>query len=83
MKERILSGWNFVRVLWLLMGVGIVTQAITEKNLLMLIPGIYFVFAALANIGCFAGTCASSNPGDTKSKVPVTEVEFEEVQSKK
>jgi hypothetical protein len=83
MKERILSRWNFVRILWLMMGVGIIIQSVTERNFLMLLPGLYFVFAALANIGCFAGSCATTpqtNKG--KKKQAIAEIEFEEVQSK-
>jgi hypothetical protein len=84
MKERILSGWNFMRVLWLIMGIGITIQAITEKNFLMLLPGLYFVFAAIANIGCFAGNCATSYSANTgNKKEAITEIEFEEIQSKK
>jgi hypothetical protein len=44
MKERILTGWNFMRVLWLIMGIGILIQAVVERNFLMLLPGLYFVF---------------------------------------
>jgi hypothetical protein len=84
MKERLLSGWNFMRVVWLMMGIGIAIQAITEKNFLMLLPGLYFVFAAIANIGCFAGSCGTGyNSRDNNKKEAVTEIEFEEVQSKK
>jgi hypothetical protein len=64
------------------MGVGVTIQAVTEKNFLMLLPGLYFVFASLANIGCFAGSCATGYSSNTKKKV-ITEIEFEEVQSKK
>lgn len=84
MKERILSRWNFMRVLWLLMGVGIIIQAITEKNFLMLLPGLYFVFAAIANIGCFAGSCATGYTANTSNKKKeITEIEFEEVKKNK
>ena len=84
MKQRILSGWNFMRILWLMMGIGIVIQAITEKNFLMLLPGLYFVFASLANIGCFAGSCATSYTSNTGTKKEaITEIGYEEVQSKK
>ena len=84
MKERLLNGWNFMRILWLLMGVGIVIQAITEKNFFMLLPGLYFVFAAIANIGCFAGSCATGYTNNSSNKKEaITEVEYEEVQSKK
>jgi len=84
MKERILSGWNFVRILWLTMGVGVIIQAITERNFLMLLPGLYFVFAALANIGCFAGSCATGfNTNNNNKKEAITEIEYEEIHSKK
>ena len=84
MKERILSGWNFMRILWLTMGVGIVIQAIADKNFLMLLPGLYFVFASLANVGCFAGSCATGfNPDRDSKKEAITEIEYEEVDSKK
>ena len=83
MKQRILSGWNFVRVLWLMMGTGILIQAITEKNFPMLLPGLYFVFASLANIGCFGGTCATGyTTNNSNKKEAITEIEFEEVQKK-
>lgn len=83
MKERILSGWNFMRMLWLIMGIGITIQAITESNFLMLLPGLYFVFTALANVGCFAGSCATGFNSNTSSKKDaITEIEYEEVPSK-
>lgn len=83
MKERLLRGWNVMRILWLIVGVGIVTQSVNEKNFLMLLPGLYFVFAALANVGCFAGNCSVDYTSQKSNKGPVADVEFEEVQSKK
>lgn len=84
MKERLLSGWNIMRILWLIMGIGIVMQAVNEKNFLMLLPGLYFVFAALANVGCFAGSCAVDYTSPkSNNKQSVADIEFEEVQSKK
>ena len=68
MKQRILNGWNIIRILWLMTGIGITIQAIIEKNFLMLIPGLYLVFASLANIGCFSGSCATGYTGNTKPK---------------
>ncbi len=67
MRSRILTGWNFVRILWLFMGLGITGQAVNERNFLMLIPALYFVFAAIANVGCFAGSCAT-NLSEKKQK---------------
>jgi hypothetical protein len=83
MKEKILSGWNFMRILWLLMGIGIVIQASTEKNFLMMLPGLYFVFASIANIGCFAGSCATGfSPNKENKNEAITEIGYEEVHSK-
>jgi hypothetical protein len=84
MKERILSRWSFVRILWLVMGIGISVQAITERNFLMLIPALYFVFASIANVGCFAGNCATGYaPRSIQNKETTTDVEYEEISSTK
>ena len=73
-----------MRIIWLMMGIGIVIQAVTEKNFLMLIPGLYFVFASLANIGCFAGSCATSfDTSKNNKKQVIKDIEYEEIQSKK
>lgn len=72
-----------MRVLWLLMGIGIAIQSVLEKNFLILLPGLYFVFGAIANIGCFAGSCATGYAGNNNKSDAATEIEFEEVQSKK
>ena len=83
MKSRILSGWSFIRVLWLIMGIGIGIQAITEGNYVMLIPSIYFVFASIANVGCCASGGCATDFRKSASKESVSEIEFEEIQSKK
>ena len=83
MKERLMSGWNFMRVLWLVTGVGIAVQAVTEKNFLMLLPGLYFVFTAVANVGCFAGSCATAyHPGKDARKETATGIKYDEIHSK-
>jgi hypothetical protein len=84
MKERISSRWNFVRILWLLMGIGISLQAVTERNFLMLVPALYFVFASVANVGCFAGNCATGYaPPSAREKETTADVEYEEISSSK
>lgn len=82
MKSRILSGWNFVRVLWLVVGIGISIQAVTERNYVMLFPALYFVFAAFANIGCCASGSCAVNFNNNSKKESITEIEYEEIQSK-
>jgi hypothetical protein len=84
MKERILSRWNFVRILWLVMGIGISVQAVTERNFLMLVPALYFVFASVANVGCFAGNCATGYaPRNAQETETTSDVEYEEISSSK
>ena len=84
MKERILSRWNFMRVLWITIGVGIIIQAVDEHNFFMLLPGLYFVFTALANVGCFAGSCATGiNTNTSTKRDAITKIEFEEIRPKK
>jgi hypothetical protein len=73
-----------MRVLWLVMGLGISIQAVNERNFLMLLPALYFVFGAIANVGCFSGTCATgfaSNPATSEKKEGITEIEYEEVKN--
>jgi len=84
MKERILAPWNLVRILWLIIGIGIMIQAVVERNFLMLLPGLYFAFAALANIGCFAASCSTNfDSRGSNKKQAITEIEYEEIDSKK
>lgn len=70
-------------MLWLIMGIGISIQAVVEKNYLMLLPSFYFVFAAIANIGCCASGSCTTGFNNKNNIGTVDEVEFEEVQSKK
>lgn len=80
MKERILSGWNFIRVLWLIMGIGIGLQAIKERNYLMLLAALYFAFSSLANMGCCSTRgCVTDFNYTNKKEKEITEVEFEEI----
>lgn len=82
MKERIITGWNFMRVLWLIIGIGIGYQAIKESNYLMLLPALYFAFAAIANVGCCASGSCAINFSENNNRKSVTEIEFEEIKSK-
>ena len=73
-----------MRVLWITIGVGIIIQAVDEHNFFMLLPGLYFVFTALANVGCFAGSCATGiNTNTSTKRDAITKIEFEEIRPKK
>lgn len=50
--ERILKGWNFIRLIRLIFGVWIVAQAIVEHEWILGLAGIFFAGTALFNVGC-------------------------------
>jgi hypothetical protein len=58
MKRKIFMNWNWVRRVWLLIGTGTAIAAIAEHNYLLLLPALYFVVGAIANVGCFAQSFA-------------------------
>jgi branched-subunit amino acid transport protein len=70
MKETILSGWNFMRWLRLIMGIYIIITSITGKNYVFAMIGGFFVFQAITNSGCAA--CAA---------VPVSKVDQKDTES--
>ncbi|MDI9338490.1 MAG: hypothetical protein QM539_08705 [Alphaproteobacteria bacterium] len=56
MKKRMLTNWNFMRVLYLVMGTIIIVQSIINREWLGIVLGGY-----LASMGLFAFGCASGN----------------------
>lgn len=57
MKEKILTGWNFQRVLFLLVGLLVIGQAVNSKEWLGIIFGAYFLVMATFALGCAGGSC--------------------------
>jgi hypothetical protein len=58
MKERILTGWTFVRALYLVMGILILAQSIVMNEWLGIVIGGYFSAMGLFGFGCAGGYCA-------------------------
>lgn len=58
MNKRILKNWSLVRIIWLAIGITIGVGAVIEHNYFLLLPALYFTFGAIANVGCFAQSCA-------------------------
>jgi hypothetical protein len=57
--KTILQGWNFIRILRLVLALAILTQGIIARDSMAIILGIVFGGMAVANIGCCgAGGCA-------------------------
>ncbi len=70
MKERILTGWTFRRVLYLAVGIILVIQSIMDNDWLIALPGIYFASMGLFAFGCASGNCAlpPQRSGATRQK---------------
>jgi hypothetical protein len=81
MKQRILSGWNFRRVIYLLAGITIVIQSAMVNQWAGVLIGGYFGSMGLFAFGCAAGNCSATN--DYKEPKPVNQgiepVHFEEI----
>ncbi|NCI47885.1 hypothetical protein [Sediminibacterium soli] len=57
MKNRIRYGWNFQRVLYLLIGIAVIGQSIAIREWAGLLIGGYFAAMGLFAFGCAAGNC--------------------------
>lgn len=58
LKQRLISGWNFSRLLFVGMGGYITIDSIITGGWFGLLPGIYFLASGLFAFGCMAGSCA-------------------------
>lgn len=76
--NTILHGWNFIRILRLVLGIIIAIQGIVAGEMITIILGLFFAGMSVANIGCCGATGCSVNPCNSlknKSK----KINYEEV----
>ena len=79
--KTVLQGWNFMRILRLVLALAILTQGIIARDSMAIILGVVFGGMAAANIGCCgAGGCAV-NQHSTINKTE--DIQYEEVVSNK
>lgn len=77
MKQTILTNWTFVRILRLLLGLGIIVQAVIVKDTFLGVAGLLFSSMAVFNIGCCGtGGCATI---PKKSSKTIHDTTYEEV----
>ena len=77
MKQTILTNWTFVRILRLLLGLGIIVQAMIVKDAFLGAAGLLFSSMAVFNVGCFGtGGCATI---PKKSSKTIQDTTYEEV----
>ena len=76
--QKILQGWNFMRILRLVMGIIIIIQGINGGQALYIIIGILFSGMSLANIGC-CGTTGCDVKHVTSIKNKSKDINYEEL----
>lgn len=81
MNLQFTTGWNFMRILRMGMGVIAVGVAIYDRDSLLGLAGAFLLLMGLFNLGCCGtGGCALPNRNShTTKQVVADEVEFEEV----
>lgn len=82
MKERILTGWTFMRAVYAIMGVVIIVQSVMSHQYIIAIFGVYFASMGIFAFGCAAGNCYVPNTGTKRNVRPNTsaqDVEYEEI----
>jgi len=83
MKQRMLTGWNIPRILYLLAGMMILIQSFAERQWMGVVFGGYFAMMGLFAFGCAAGNCFGNSCNDQaplKNKSnKEEEIEFKEI----
>jgi len=77
MKERLLKNWTFVRVVYLTMGLFLLSTSIAANEWLGALFGSYVAAMGLFAFGCAGGNCARVIP--TKKEDENALVEYEEL----
>lgn len=57
MKKRLLTGWTFTRIAYLVIGILVLVQAAVNDQWLGILLGAYVTFMGLFAFGCAAGSC--------------------------
>ncbi len=87
MKERILTGWDFQRTVFAVMGIFIIVQSILDEQWFGLFFGTYFASMGVFRFGCGAGNCYGGTyykeaQNISSVKLPSEDILFEEIKNK-
>jgi len=78
MKKRILTGWTFARILYLVIGTLLIIQSAMNKEWIGVFIGSYFASMGLFAFGCARGNCYGGNcEVETEQKIktdPIVEL---------
>ncbi|MBK7009214.1 MAG: hypothetical protein IPH94_14615 [Saprospiraceae bacterium] len=61
MFENVFKNWTFVRALYLVLGLIILSQSAIDKQWAGVFLGGYFMVMGLFSLGCAGGSCARGN----------------------
>ena len=76
--KAITQGWNFMRILRLILGIAILVQGIVAKDATAIVLGVVFGGMAVANIGC-CGTTGCEVKHVTPIKNKSKNINYEEL----
>jgi hypothetical protein len=81
MKRKLLTGWNFGRVIYVLAGGVIIVQSAIMHEWIGILIGGYFASMGLFALGCAAGNCFPANDYSRARAIDreIESVEFEEI----
>lgn len=70
MKQKLLTNWNFTRILYVVIGVTVIGQSLGQREWIGTALGIYLTAMGVFAFGCAAGNCAggSCEVNDGKEK---------------
>ncbi len=78
MKQTLLTGWNFMRVVRLALGIFIAIQAVETKDTLSGVIAAFFLFQAITNTDCCGVNSCSiptkRNDSDKTEEITVKEI---------
>jgi len=77
-KQRLFSGWHFMRLLRLGLGVCMLVMAIQGKDIAIGLFSSFFIYTALAGVGC-CGANGCYVPENNIAESRAKDVDYEEV----
>lgn len=77
-KETLLTDWNFMRILRLVLGIYIAVQAVETLSFLSGFVAAFFIFQAVTNTGC-CGSNGCTVPTNKSNSDTIEDVEYEEI----
>jgi hypothetical protein len=77
-KEKLFTGWHFMRWLRLVLGVVFMVQAIQMHDTVIGVIAGFFLVTAISNIGC-CGAASCATPKRNEKENSTEEISYEEI----